>query len=335
MGRFFESTIRLLPQEGQKERTQIHQNTMSEQIDTSQSLLPAQVVPEQYKQVTTAAQAKVDAVANLTMKAYERAATLQITPEESAALQADFPDEAFKPGAAGKEHLIYIEHAFLRDRMNQVFGLGQWSLIPRSRWAEDFEFTNKYNKLVQASRVYVEAMLVVRGCFVAEAVGDMVYYKNNEGQNYGDAVEGAKTAALRRCAKEFGIGLQAWKKDWCEGWWKRRNAPRTVSKVSEPHPSPQNAPQGTPEPPKATSEDTSGPKRRLKALNNLHAAPGQPMRGVVTHYFMVKGWITAEQQPEDWPIAFVPKTKEEMVALAEDVQKFETQMRGEAQDEAS
>lgn len=173
-----------------------------------------------------AQQARVEAVANLTFHAYEKASTLKLSPEEIKALQADFPDDAFKPGAAGKENLIYIEHAFLRDRLNEVIGVGQWALIPRNRWAEDYSFTNKYRQIVQAARVYVEAMLVVRGIYVAEAVGEMEYYKNNAGQNYADAVEGAKTAALRRCCKEFGVGLQAWKKDFCIAWWERKNKPR-------------------------------------------------------------------------------------------------------------
>lgn len=197
---------------------------------------------EPVKPQVTAAQAKVEAVANLTMKAYERAGTLELKPEEIQALQAPFPDEAFKSGAAGKEHLIYIEHAFLRDRLNEVIGPGQWALIPRSRWAEDF-VTSKGQP---ASRVYVEAMLVVRGAFVSEAVGEMEYYPKNASQNYGDAVEGAKTAALRRCCKEFGIGLQAWKKDWCEGWWQRkRSGAKPLPTVTNPaltrKPEPQQA----------------------------------------------------------------------------------------------
>lgn len=168
---------------------------------------------------TDAAQAKTDAIANLTMKCYERASMLTLSEEETAKLAADFPDEAFRPGAAGKEQLIYIEHAFLRDRLNDVLGPGQWSIIQRSRWTEQ-------NNM--AITVYMEAMLVVRGCFVAEAVGDMTYWQNNASTNIGDAIEGAKTQALRRCAKELGIGLQAWKKTWCEGWWARRgNKPET------------------------------------------------------------------------------------------------------------
>lgn len=176
----------------------------------------------------TPAQAKIDAVANLTMKVYERASQLNLTEDEMRRLQAEFPDSAFRSGAGGKDNLIYIEHAYLRDRMNEVFGPGQWSIIPRSRWSEDF-VTGKGKKGV---RIYVEAMLCVRGCFVGEAIGDMDYYKNDS-TNYGDAVEGAKTAALRRCVKELGVGLQAWKKEWCEGWWARRNNPKPAAKPTE------------------------------------------------------------------------------------------------------
>lgn len=175
----------------------------------------------------TASQAKVNAIADLTMKAYARASELNLTPEEIERLSAEFPDEAFRPGAAGKENLIYIEHAFLRDRLNTVIGVGQWAIVPRSRWTENYRTA----KGQDAVRVYVEAMLLVRGCFVAESVGEMSYYPHNESQNYGDAVEGAKTAALRRCVKELGVGLQAWKKDFCEGWWSRRGnqSTRTAS----------------------------------------------------------------------------------------------------------
>jgi hypothetical protein len=173
----------------------------------------------------TPAQAKTDAIAALTMKAYEKASQLLLTPEEVKGLAAEFPDEAFKPGAAGKEHLIYIEHAFLRDRLNSVFGPGQWALIPRNRWAEEFVLPARRDKPeTHGSRIYVEAMLMIRGCFVSESVGAMEYYPSNNSQNYGDAVEGAKTAALRRCCKELGIGLQAWKKDFGDGWWQRQRS---------------------------------------------------------------------------------------------------------------
>lgn len=192
-------------------------------------------VPE--KPLTTPAQAKIDAVASLTMAAYQKASQLTLLAEEAARLKADFPDEAFKPGAGGKEQLIYCEHAFLRDRLDEVLGMGQWALVPRNRWAEPFK--TKEGK--DGSRVYFEGMLMVRGCFVSEAIGEMEYYPHNASQNYGDAVEGAESACLRRCCKKWGIGLQAWKKDWCEGWWQRKRSGKHPSPQGE-HPHPRPAP---------------------------------------------------------------------------------------------
>lgn len=166
----------------------------------------------------TAAQARVDAVGAALMKAYERASMLEFNPEESKALMADFPDDAFRTGAAGKENLIYLEHAHIRERLNAVIGLGRWSIITRRTWSEQF----RTPKNTEGVRIYVEAVLLIRGCFAAEAIGDMDYYPNNASQNYGDAVEGAKSAALRRCAKELGVGLQAWKKEFAEAWFQRK-----------------------------------------------------------------------------------------------------------------
>lgn len=175
----------------------------------------------------TPAQAKIDAIASLTKAAYAKASELTLTPEEDKKLAADFPDEAFRKGAGGDNDKIYIEHAFLRDRFNDVLGRGAWALVTRSRWTENF----KTSKGTDAVRVYSEVMMVIRGCYVTEVVGEMEYYPNNPKTTYADAIEGSKTAAFRRLAKDFGVGLQAWKKGFVEEWWKRNptgNAAATV-----------------------------------------------------------------------------------------------------------
>lgn len=190
-------------------------------------------IVEQPEQTLSPAQAKVNAIANATMTAYAKAGELQLTPEENKSLADDFPDEAFRAGAGGDDRLIYIEHAYLRDRLNDVLGRGAWALVTRSKWTEEY----KTSKGERAVRVYAEVMLVVRGCFVAEAVGEMTYYPHNAKTTYADAIEGSKTAAFRRCAKDFGLGLQAWKKGFCEGWWDRKakngNKPAAPAKVDE------------------------------------------------------------------------------------------------------
>lgn len=216
----------------------------------------------------TPAQARVDAVAALTSVALSKAATLQLTQEETDKLTAEFPDSDFLTGAAGKENLLYIQHSALRDRMNRSLGLGQWALVVRESWNEDFETRGSQGKPPQKGvRVYVRAMMLVRGCYVAEAVGDMDYFPGNAAQNYGDAFEGSKTAAFRRCAKEFGVGIQAWDKHWCEGWWQRKQGKPAVTVVK---PTPQQNTVRNPAPPKpAPTAPLSNEERKAKLLATL------------------------------------------------------------------
>lgn len=289
--------------------------------------LPVETTPS--AQATTPAQAKVDAIASLTMSAYQKAATLDLTPEETAALAADFPDEAFQPGAAGKEHLLYIEHAHLRDRFTKVFGMGQWAIIPRNRWAEPF----KTQKGDEGSRVYVEAMLVVRGCFVGEAIGAMEYYPKNASQNYGDAVEGAKTAAFRRCAKEFGVGLQAWKKEFCDGWWQRRRGGRDFSKSAAKTAMAQAA-QAEPTqddwneakvqkrqatPAKPVSAPTNGTPKGVQCATEEQKAKLldvlKPQRELAERYFRAIDWLLPTEPIESLGLNYVPATKREFDLL--------------------
>lgn len=255
----------------------------------------------------TAAQGKVEAIANLTMKAYERAGMLQFTAEEIALLEEDFPDTAFRLGAGGDDRLIYIEHAYLRERLNKIFKAGQWAIIPRNRWAENFTT----EKGVDACRVYVEAMLVVRGAFVAEAVGDMVYYLNNQKTNYGDAVEGAKSACLRRCAKELGIGLQAWKKDFCEGWKVRQNKIQAqIPAVSQPDRRP-----APPTPTPIVAAPAAGDSTRSKMINALLASGVEAK--TIQEYAVKAGIILPNESAEtDWPLQYVTKTKGQYKQLA-------------------
>lgn len=299
----------------------------AEQVEAEQALA---VRPPTPNDSPNAQHAKAQAIAALTMAAYQRASELKLTPEETKALVEEFPDECFQTGAAGKENLIYLEHVHLRNRLNQVLGPGQWSIVPRQRWGEDYKTAKGYD----ATRVYVEGMLIVRGCFVSEAIGDMSYYHNNDSQNYGDAVEGAKTEVLRRCCKELGIGLQAWDKKWTEGWWKRRREAQRAPvgrpnppQATTPQPPPKSAPEAKPSAPAPASGPVVGPKWRMTLLHRLLAAPGEPNRAVVHHFLMARGYIKADQCLEDWPIFMLPKTKEDFDKLQNEVQDFERQMR--------
>ena len=214
--------------------------------DDTNPLLPAPPAPLQAVRLT-AEQAKADGLAQLVANAYANAGKLKLTPEEMKLLKSDFTDDAFQRGANGNLDLLYIEHAFLRDRLDEIFG-SEWAVIPRY-WAEDFEYEHidsrdKTKSMRPASRVYCEAIIMARGCLMACAIGDMIYYKSNATQNYSDAVEGAKTAAIRRCCKERGIGLQAFKKDFVEGWKQRHPQGRGATPRQQAPPATTQAPQG-------------------------------------------------------------------------------------------
>ena len=158
------------------------------------------------------------AIQQLLAQATLKASTLILTKSEQSELRADFPDSDFQRGAGGDTNLLYLEHSAIRNRLSDVIGLGQWSFEIIRSWNEDFTAGSPPKP---ATRVYVEGMLLIRGSKVGVAIGDGNYFKSNAKGNYGDAYESAKTAALRRCSKDFGIGLQCFSKDWCEAFKKK------------------------------------------------------------------------------------------------------------------
>lgn len=280
--------------------------------------------PPQESVMITPAQARVESVAAVLDAAYRNASNLRLTPEESEALAADFPDEAFRLGAGGDDNLLYLEHAYLRKRLNDVLGIGAATPIRRREWAEEFTyFKDRQEK--RGVRVYVDLVLLVRGCVVGEAIGDAVYYPDNAKQNYSDALESAKSNAFRRAAKEFGVGLQPWMKGFCEGWKQRnrngsQSARREYPLRNDPPPR-QNAPQGQPRP-AAASSDVLPAKATAKtqewAWNSLTAEfPSQ----VVWAFFMSKGWVPPEGTYDLWPLEHVPTSKQALAALADEIRR--------------
>ena len=173
----------------------------------------------------TPQEARTQSVNELLETAYQKASMLVLTGDEKKRLEADFDDADFVRGAGGDQEKIYLEYTALKKRLNEVIGLGQWCVINRRSWNEEFTTPGRpaigkmpAKPATIGVHVYCDAVLLIRGHFVGEAVGEMTYYKNNAASNYSDAYEGSKTAAFRRCCKDFSIGLQAYSKDWCDQW---------------------------------------------------------------------------------------------------------------------
>jgi len=289
---------------------------------------------QQQQQPITPAQARVEAVADALSAAYANASKLNLTPEEANALSEDFPDEAFRQGAGGDNELIYIEHAYLRQRLNKVLGVGAVVPIRRREWAEEFTYW-KDNREKKAVKVYADVVLIARGCVVGEAIGDAVYYPDNAKSNYSDALESAKSNAFRRCCKEFGVGLQAWMKGWCEGWKERNRGPRGSqpprgafggSQSSAPPPAARPSPQ--PATRQAATASQVLPQEATEDQRNRFIAlfPGTNA-DYALRFFQSKGWIpnTPEAKLADLPLKYVPTTKKAADDLFAQVEAFVTQ----------
>ncbi len=65
---------------------------------------------------------------------------------------------------------------------------------------------------------------------------------------------------------------------------------------------------------------------RMRALHLLLGCPGEANRNLVKDYLAYKGWITVGAEPEAWPLFAVPKNKEDMAKLQEDIEKFHMEM---------
>ena len=173
-----------------------------------------------------AKQLRTEHVGALLGEAYKGASQLKLNAQESKKLREDFADDQIE--IRPHDGIIYISHMALRERLWEVFGPGHVAEICRERFMRQ-----------DANEIAVDLVLMVRGCFVGEAVGTAKYYPNNPKMTFGDVVESAWSEALRRCCKKFGVGTQVWRpafvRDWTaanavqfQGKWMRKGDPKST-----------------------------------------------------------------------------------------------------------
>lgn len=138
---------------------------------------------------------------------YQNASMLKITEEEQKELQKPVPEEDIEIRPDG---LIYYPQVFVRDKLNQVLGIGQWALIQHS-----------CTKDPKSNKLFFDGSLYIRGTFVARAVGEQEYHDSNPMQSWASAYEGAKSDCLVRCCKDIGIGKELWQPKYSREWVKK------------------------------------------------------------------------------------------------------------------
>lgn len=122
----------------------------------------------------------------------------EITQQMKELLNTKLPSEAIKKHPT-KSYLSTINAIYVSERLNDVFGVGQWTT--------KVEFVNEKpsNKTT---------MVVVKLTLEIPAYGiHYECYGGNDNADYGDAFKGATTDALTKIGSWLGIGAHVWKND--------------------------------------------------------------------------------------------------------------------------
>lgn len=139
----------------------------------------------------------------------------QITAEMKAKLNAVLPAEAIKQHPT-KSYLSTINAIYVSERLNEVFGVGEWQT--KAEYIN--EKSNKTTMVVVKLTLDIPAYGIHYEC-----------YGGNDNADYGDAFKGATTDALTKIGSWMGIGAHVWKND------------PTGAKTTAPQPQPAPVPQ--------------------------------------------------------------------------------------------
>lgn len=135
---------------------------------------------------------------------YEGVSTKPLTGEQAAILNTDIPDEELDIEPSG---MVYPSHMRVRSVLNKVFGHRGWGMVPMT------------GPQKESGRILQHWAMIADGIFVTDAWGVMDYQPgDNARMDYGDAIEGARSQAIKRCGKFLGIGAKCWDNRLMDQW---------------------------------------------------------------------------------------------------------------------
>ncbi len=135
---------------------------------------------------------------------YNGASMLIVSKEESEKLLTPFDENIIEIRPDG---LIYLPQTFWRQRLNQVFGIGQWAIIPKNTIKDP-----------EKNKFYYEGVLLIRGAYIATSVGEAEYHQTNRGQSWASVYEASKSDCITRCCKDLGIASELWQPKFSRAW---------------------------------------------------------------------------------------------------------------------
>lgn len=118
----------------------------------------------------------------------------KLTAEQVAMLNEPLPAKALKQHPT-KAFLTTINSIYVTERLNQVFGVGSWSVKPEVQEADAKMVVVKTTLTIPEYGIYYEC------------------YGGNDNADRGDAYKGAVTDAITKIGSWLGIGAEVWKNE--------------------------------------------------------------------------------------------------------------------------
>jgi hypothetical protein len=130
-----------------------------------------------------------------------KAGTLDTSKDELAILHAPIEprDIYIKP-----DGLVYLTWIKYQQRLCKAYGTS-WTMIPQGM------------PKIYKNNIVWGFHLIVRGVYCGFAIGEQDFHDNGR-MTYGEGCEGAKSNALTRLCKAFGIGSELWDKGYTTEW---------------------------------------------------------------------------------------------------------------------
>jgi len=138
---------------------------------------------------------------------YQGIASKAFSAKQQKLLLAPTPPDVveFKPSARGGPPRIgSVPQVEYRRRLTETFGPGGWALRPGGK------------PQVIGTRVVFHGLLYAEGRYLAEAWGGSDYHPNNPAMGWDDALEAARSDALKRCCKDLGMFSEMWEPGWAD-----------------------------------------------------------------------------------------------------------------------
>lgn len=243
-------------------------------------------------------------------KAFESASKLALTADEQQGLRQRFPDEDVEILPSGE---CYIPHILIRNRLSEVLGEGQWSMLAIEERQDQ-------------TTLFVKWVMLVRGYRIGETWAGKEHYENKR-VDLGDDYEGSEGVAVRRiAAKLLHCGDQVWQPAYCRRWvlanaiqvWVKAGRdgkpkpPQWRRKDSQPlwnETGPVDSPRGRPEPVRQP-ETRPEPAKAYPPTPNLQQSLMQGLRNAAN-----RGTAALKAQWECLPTESKRLAKPEMAKL--------------------